>query len=158
MPAANNISCSQDARQQGSNMEWECPWPSIFSMCSSMWLWPPSPFSIVHLWKAHLVTRVERQKYHKVIIKTASGYTYKCMLQHSWGFSIPMISNSSIVVPSFFSSWLGAAEVQWWLHFLASSLSSFLRTLCLPNAAEPQSTAILNNNSVKSSKSKLKSP
>ena len=102
-------------------------------------------FRLFHLWKAHLVTRVERQKYHKVIIKTAC-----CMLLHSSGFSISMISNSSTVVPSFFSSWLGAAEVQWWLHFLASSLSSFLRTLCLPNAAEPQSTGILHNNSVKS--------
>ena len=37
-PTTNSISCIQEARQQGSKMEWECPWPSM-SRCSSRWSW-----------------------------------------------------------------------------------------------------------------------
>ena len=62
-------------------------------------------FRLFHLWKVHLVTRVERQKYHKVIIKTASGYINVCCyivesFLSQWYQTPPLL-----FLPSFLVGW-----------------------------------------------------
>ena len=62
-------------------------------------------FRLFHLWKAHLVTRVERQKYHKVIIKTASGYINVCCYIVEAFLSQWYQTPPSLSLPSFLVGW-----------------------------------------------------